>query len=81
MKHRVAEQWVSFEKAILPPNCSDVQRQEMRRAFFAGSFVVMDVLAEAMSDSDDMTAADETVMIDLATEREMYLADMLAGRA
>jgi len=39
------------------------------------------VLAEAMSDSDDMTAGDETVMIDLAMEREMYLADMLAGRA
>jgi hypothetical protein len=81
MKHRVAEQWVSFEKAILPPNCSDVQRQETRRAFFAGAFAIVDAITLAMSHEDDMTAEDESVLTDLMVERELYLANMLVGRA
>ena len=80
-KRRVREAWERFEKALLPPDCSDVQRQETRRAFYAGAFVVLDVMAEAMSDDDEMTAGDEQVMIDLALEREEYLANLRLGRA
>jgi hypothetical protein len=81
MKNRVEDGWRAFEAHVLSPTVGDVQRQEMRRAFFAGAFVIMDTLAEAMSDGDDMSEGDERVMIDLALEREMYLAALKAGRA
>jgi len=80
-KYRVRDAWTSFERAILPPDCSDVQRSEMRRAFFAGAFSIMDELSKAMSHEDDMTDADERVMIDLAIEQEEYLAALRMGRA
>lgn len=30
-------EWLSFVKAVMPPNASDVQISEMRKAFFAGA--------------------------------------------
>lgn len=32
----IAEQWLEFSAMVLPNNVSDVQRTEMRRAFYAG---------------------------------------------
>lgn len=81
MKHRVEEGWRAFEGKVLSATVGDVQRREMRRAFFAGAFIIMDVMADAMSGDDEMTEDDEQVMIDLAMEREMYLAALKAGRA
>ena len=80
MNRRMGQAWASFEKAVLPRNCSDVQRQEMRRAFYAGAMIIFDTVALAMSHEDEMTAGDEQVMIDLAMEREEYLANLRLGR-
>lgn len=33
----IAEQWALFESGVLPRGCPPVQRQEMRRAFYAGA--------------------------------------------
>jgi hypothetical protein len=81
MKRRVAEAWIDFERMVLDADCSDVQRQEMRRAFYAGALTIMDVMASAMSDGDEMTASDEQAMIDLSLEREEYLANLRLRRA
>lgn len=37
----VAESWLSFWKAVAPPDASDTQKTEMRRAFYAGAWAVM----------------------------------------
>ena len=37
----VEEEWESFARAVLPPNCSTVQRWEMRRAFYAGAWAML----------------------------------------
>ncbi len=34
------QQWQIFEQAALPQNVSQVQRQEMRRAFYSGGAVM-----------------------------------------
>ena len=81
MRKRVDEAWRAFEAALLPTTAGPTQRREMRRAFHAGAFCVIDELAGAMSNEDEMTSDDERVMIDLAMERELYLADLKAGRA
>lgn len=33
----IAEQWAVLEAAVIPKNAPPVQRQEMRRAFYAGA--------------------------------------------
>lgn len=81
MRRMIREEWAAFERKVLPANCSAVQRQEMRRAFYAGAMIVFDAVAHAMSDADDMTAADEQVLNDLLNEREEYLALLALGLA
>lgn len=81
MKRRLRELWVSFERDVLPADAPDVQRIEMRRAFYAGGFALFDTVANAMSNENEMTAEDERVMIDLSLEREEYLQNMRLGRA
>lgn len=81
MRRVIQEEWAAFERKVLPVNCSAVQRQEMRRAFYAGAMIVFDAVAHAMSDGDEMTPADEQLLIDLAREREEYLALLALGRA
>jgi hypothetical protein len=80
MKRRVAESWATFERMVIP-DVSDVQRSEMRRAYYAGSFALLEVIASALSEGDETTAADEQVMVDLEVERQQYMVDLLAGRA
>lgn len=81
MKRRVREAWADFERAVLPASVGAVQRQEMRRAFYAGAYAIMDTMAAAMSGDDEMTADDERAMLDLAAEREEYLVALQTGRA
>lgn len=81
MRNRVEESWRSFEDAVLGPTIGAVQRREMRRAFFAGAFSIMDALSNAVSHGDEMTGDDEQMMIDLASEQAAYLAALKAGRA
>ncbi len=49
-------QWRSFEAEVIPLAAGDVQRQEMKRAFFAGAqavlFNVNDAFAEGLPDDE-----------------------------
>jgi len=44
--------WASFEKDILPANAPPVQRQEMRRAFYAGSFGVLTAMLHVVGSNE-----------------------------
>lgn len=39
----VQEQWQTFEALVMPANAPPIQRQEMRRAFYAGAEAMMRV--------------------------------------
>lgn len=80
MKRRVGELWDSFERRVLPRNCSEVQRTETRRAFYAGAFGVLDELGAALSQGDELTAEDEQMLQDMAQERAEYLTLLLEGK-
>lgn len=53
----MAEQWDSFARAVLPKDAPAVQRQEMRRAFYAGAqgilFGVIAILAPEAEPTDE----------------------------
>lgn len=37
----INDQWHFFAKVVLPAHCSETQRREMKRAFFAGADVML----------------------------------------
>ena len=51
----IEKQWEGFEKKVLPMAASDVQRTEMKRAFFAGVTATMMVLTRA-TNIDEQTS-------------------------
>jgi hypothetical protein len=77
----VAQLWASFEARVLPKTAGAVQRQEMRRAFYAGFAGALGAgleMAEESGDDDDLGA---TMMQSLHDECERFVADVQAGRA
>jgi hypothetical protein len=43
-------QWQSFQDEVIPLAAHDVQRQEMKRAFFAGAFAVLATVEDAFAE-------------------------------
>lgn len=72
----LAGQWASFEFAVLPTNAGAVQRQEMRRAFYAGAKAAC---AIALNDSVSIDPTVGLRMID--HEADEFAARVKAGRA
>jgi hypothetical protein len=42
----IADQWALFEKLVIPANAPPIQRQEMRRAFYAGAEALLGLQME-----------------------------------
>jgi len=38
---RIEASWIEFEKAVIPRGAPAIQRQEMRRAFYAGTWALL----------------------------------------
>jgi hypothetical protein len=77
----VAEQWDKFARAALPINTSAVQRQEMRRAFYAGAEGVLLKVIAAFAPESEPTAADLQMMTDVHEELQEFNAAVQQGRA
>jgi hypothetical protein len=46
----VMDGWESFKAAVMPPDAPPVQIQEMRRAFFAGAWLLLTEMRAYMTD-------------------------------
>jgi hypothetical protein len=60
----VANRWDQFCALVLPPNCSTVQRVEMRRAFYAGAQAFQRIMLDELAQLDDKAAAKMMLAID-----------------
>ncbi len=62
----IEEQWENIGKRIIPPTASEVQRREMRKAFYAGAIVmlrlVQDMGREDVSENEVLRRFDELVL-------------------
>ncbi|MCC5640627.1 hypothetical protein LC593_33310 [Nostoc sp. CHAB 5844] len=47
---KILEQWQSYEKAVMPKNALSVQRQETRRAFYAGVTAMISIMHQLADD-------------------------------
>jgi hypothetical protein len=82
MKRRyIQEQWNDYLTRVLPKDASAIQRQETKRAFYAGAHSILMGVVAAVSPGDEPTDADIQILEDIQAEAEAFAADVKAGRA
>ncbi len=81
MRLRLAEQWDSYARTVLPKNASTVQRWECRRAFYAGAQGIMFGVIAALAPESEPTEEDLKMMDNLQKELEKFAQDVKDGRA
>ena len=77
----MAEQWDQFARAVLPADASATQKQEMRRAFYAGGQAIMFKVITALAPDSEPTEDDLKLMNDLHQELNAFAEAVKAGRA
>jgi replicative DNA helicase len=77
----MAEQWAEFERKVLPDNVSQVQRREMRRAFYSGAQAILFRVIEALAPESEPTDADLAVMAGVHQELQDFAAAVKRGLA
>jgi len=75
----VAQMWESFSK-VIPADAPDVQRIEMRRAFYAGVWGLL-CSAKAVGRDEVSEEAGVAYFESVDAECRAFQADLLAGRA
>lgn len=75
----VAALWLRFEVLCVPAGAHQIQRREMRRAFYAGVQGALDALAEA-SAQVSIEAGAQRINV-LHDECQLFAAAIAAGRA
>lgn len=78
MSNRIQQAWLGLEAKAIPPDAGQVQRKEMRRAFFCGAKAM---LAETIEASDLPELLAMRVMSELNAELEQFLQDLTEGKA
>lgn len=77
----MAEQWDEFARKILPKDCSQTRRQEMRHAFYGGAQAILFRVIMAFAPEAEPTAEDLKVMDDLDQELKDFGKLIQEGRA
>jgi hypothetical protein len=77
----MAEQWDHFSRAVFKPGTPDIQRWEMRRAFYAGAEAILFRVIQAFAPESEPTEEDLAVMSDLYEELQEFGKAVKAGRA
>jgi hypothetical protein len=49
-QRRIEQEWQEFEKKIMPKNAPEIQRKEMRRAFYAGAWTMLKLVQSLGAD-------------------------------
>ncbi len=73
--------WRSYAEQIIPANAPDVQRQECRRAFYAGAVSTFGGIMAMLDPGTEPTDADLQKMSALQEELDQYARDLESGRA
>lgn len=68
----IAEAWASFEARCMHPNAGEAQRREMRGAFYAGAMVLFSTMQNEVTDGDEITEGDMSMMEALDAELQAF---------
>jgi hypothetical protein len=76
----VKDAWESFERRVVADDAPPIQRQEMRRAFYAGAWAVL-ITCETISAPDISQEQAVAILASCRKECERFVALMNMGRA
>lgn len=77
----MAEQWDVFARTVLPQGCSLLQKQEMRRAFYAGAQAILFKVITSFAPEEEPTEADLQIMENVYEELQDFASQVKQGRA
>lgn len=67
-KLRIAAEWESYSREVMPRDASVTQRIETRRAFYSGAMAIQACIMRGLSDSVEATPEEMHMMEDLMAE-------------
>lgn len=77
----MAEQWDEFSGKVLPKPCSEIQKREMRRAFYAGAQSILFRVIQSFAPETEPTEEDLQIMEDLHDELQNFAKAIGEGKA
>jgi len=80
-KYRLAAEWESYRKEVLPRNVSTTQLWECRRAFYSGAASMHSVMMASLSPGGDVTSDDLSAMEEVMAELMAFNERVKAGTA
>lgn len=76
----IADLYKEYEK-IIPDGASDIQRQETKRAFYAGARSLFWSIVHSLDYETEPTEADLRLMDSIKDELDRWVCDVAEGRA
>ena len=73
--------WRSYAEHVLPAGASKAQKQETKRALYAGAGLLFEALTNAVGPDDVSEDAGMDIMASVDTEIRTFLDDVKRGRA
>ena len=77
----MAEEWDKFARTVVNPNAHPTQKQEMRRAFYAGAQGILYGVIAAFAPESEPTDEDLQMMANLEIELSEFAEAVKKGRA
>ena len=77
----MAEEWDKFARTVVNPNAHPTQKQEMRRAFYAGAQSILFRVIQSFAPESEPTDADVQIMENLHQELQDFAKLVQSGRA
>lgn len=78
---RLESAWLTFAAAVLPPDVGQVQRREMKRAFYAGAAMLLHEIMAMLDPGAEPTEGDLRKMDAIAQELRQFHDDVRKGAA
>jgi hypothetical protein len=76
MNKLIEAAWESYVRHVLPASAGQVQRDETRKAFYAGAAVLFHTVLRALDEGSDATENDLKLMDDISSEIDAFGAEL-----
>jgi len=73
MKTPIEDMWQSFSKEVMPPDVSQTQLREMRKAFFSGAAGLFTYIINILEPGKEATEKDLIMMDDISNELNDFI--------
>jgi hypothetical protein len=70
----ISDEWTRFAGNVIPLDASDIQRTEMRRAFYAGAIALIDITSAIAEIPDENTGV--RILERLHVEKHAFLNEI-----